>query len=207
MPAVLADYAHSALVRSLLAMALAKTGRTSDWTLIADYLQLPASHAHRIGRLTRHLERHGSWPAVLTALERLMTGLQQHPPPIDYPARRAVAENLNLLAAAVEAGRRRHPTSVPTETLQRQLWERFTGGDIAYAPLLIRIELTSPDYRRFRRLHGIGESDLFHVAHQHLRRTAHTEGPLSWRPKLLPDLTGAGASADGEQAPSLILSR
>lgn len=85
-PAVFADHAQSALVRSLLAMALAKTGSTSDWTAIADHLQLPASHAYRIGRLARHLERHSSWPAVLTALERLMTGLQQHPPPIDYPA-------------------------------------------------------------------------------------------------------------------------
>lgn len=40
-PAALADHAHSALVRSLLAMALAKTGSTRDWTTIADHLQLP----------------------------------------------------------------------------------------------------------------------------------------------------------------------
>lgn len=76
-----------------------------------------------------------------------MTGLQQHPPPIDYPAHRAIGQNLDLLSAAVEAGRRRHPTTVPTQTLQRQLWERLTGGDIAYAPLPIGIGYTSPDYR------------------------------------------------------------
>ncbi len=74
-PAVLADHAHSALVRSLLAMALAKTGSTRRWTTIADDLQLPASHARRIDRLIRCADRHGSWPAVLTALERLITGL------------------------------------------------------------------------------------------------------------------------------------
>ncbi|WP_375431830.1 hypothetical protein [uncultured Friedmanniella sp.] len=94
-----------------------------------------------------------------------------------------------------------HWTTVPTETLQRQLWERFTGGDIAYAPLLIRIEQTSPDYQTFRRQHGIGESDLFHVAHTYLRRATDTEGPLTWRPGLLPDLTAVGASPDGERPP------
>ncbi len=196
-PMVLADHAHSALVRSLLAMALAKTGSTHDWTTIAEELQLPASHADRIDRLIRYYDRRGSWPVRLAALERLMTGLQQHPPPIDYPARRAVGQNPDLLTAAVEAGRRRHPTTVPTETLQRQLWERLTGGDIAYAPLPIRIELRSPDYRTFRRLHGVRESDLFHVAHHHLRKTTDVTGPLIWRPKLLPDLTTTGS----EQAP------
>jgi hypothetical protein len=45
----------------------------------------------------------------LTALERLMTGLQQHPPPIDYPSRRAAGDNRALLAAAVNAGPHRHP--------------------------------------------------------------------------------------------------
>jgi len=196
-PAVLADHAHSALVRSLLSMALAKTGSTLDWTTIADHLQLLATHAHRIGRLIAHLDRQGSWPVLAAALERLTTGLQQHPPPINYPARRAVGHNLDLLTAAVETGRHRHPTTVPTETLQRQLWERLTGGDIAYAPLPIRIELTSPNYRTFRRLHGVRESDLFHVAHHHLRKTTDVTGPLIWRPQLLPDLTTPGS----DQAP------
>lgn len=89
-----------------------------------------------------------------------MTGLQQHPPPINYPARRAVGQNLDLLTAAVEAGRRRHPITVPSETPQRQLWERLTGGDIAYAPHPLRIEPNTRDYLTFRRLHGVRESDL-----------------------------------------------
>lgn len=122
-----------------------------------------------------------------------MSGLQQHPPPIGYPARRAVGQNLDLLTAAVEAGQYRHPTTVPTPTLQRQLWERLTGGDLAYAPRAIRIEPTRPDHRTFRRRHGVGESDLFHVAHQHLCRTTDFAGPLTWRLRLLPDLTRAGS--------------
>ena len=41
--------------------------------------------------------------------DQQLTGLQQHPPPIDYPSRRAAGDNLALLAAAVNAGRHRHP--------------------------------------------------------------------------------------------------
>ncbi len=103
-PTVLADHARSALVRSMLAMALAKTGSICDWSTIADDLHLPTTHASRITRLLRYLLRSGTWPAVLTALERLMIGLQQHPPPIDYPNRRAAGDNRALLAAAVNVG-------------------------------------------------------------------------------------------------------
>jgi hypothetical protein len=59
------------------------------------------------------------------ALERLMTGLQQHPPPINYPARQGIGDDLALLTAAIETGQRRHPSPAPTETLIPQFWERF----------------------------------------------------------------------------------
>ncbi len=139
-PTPLARHASSAPVASMLAMGLAKTGSTHGWTTIAGDLDLPATHATRIVRLTRYLQRNGAWPEILAALERLMTGLQQRPPPIDYPARRDTAHNLALRTAAVEHGRRRHPSAVPVETLTRQFWERFTGGDIAYAPTPISID-------------------------------------------------------------------
>jgi hypothetical protein len=187
-PTVLADHARSALVRSLLAMALAKTGSICHWSTIADDLHLPTTHGGRINQLIRYLHRNGTWPAVLTALERLMTGLEQHPPHIDYPNRRAAGDNLALLTAAVNTGRRRHPSAVPMETLVRQFWERLTGGDIAYAPTGIRIDLGTTAYRTYRHLPCVRESDLFHVAHQHLCRTSNVEGPLTWRPGLLPEL-------------------
>jgi len=84
-----------------------------------------------------------------------MTGLQQHPPPIDYPNRRAAGDNLGLLTAAANAGRRRHPSAIPIETLVQQFWERLTGGDIAYAPSGIRIGPGTPAYRTFRALLGL----------------------------------------------------
>lgn len=117
-----------------------------------------------------------------------MAGLQQHPPPIDYPARRTLGDDLELLGEAIHAGCQVHPSLAPTETLVQQFWERFTGGDIAYAPARIRIDPNTPAYRAFRALLGVGNSDLFHVAHRHLTRSANMDGPLTWRPGPLPTI-------------------
>jgi hypothetical protein len=67
---------------------------------------------------------------VLTALERLMTGLQQHPPPIDYPSRRAAGDNRALLAAAVNAGPHRHPNRLRRGVLaaSTRLWVLAAQG-------------------------------------------------------------------------------
>ena len=199
-PAVLAGHTRSALVRSLLAMALAKTGSIRDWTTIADCLHLPTTHGGRIDRLIRYLTGNGTWDDILAALERLMTGLQQHPPPIDYPARRAVGDDIPLVTAAVQAGRRRHLTSVPLETLVRQFGERFTGGDLAYAPTAIRIDLGTEAYRAYRRVLGVPNADLFHIAHRHLSASTGVDGPLTWRPGLLPELIPSESPVEGEEA-------
>jgi len=121
-PAVLADHAHSALVRSLLAMALAKTGSIHDWTTIADDLHLPTTHGVRIDRLIRHLTGNGTWDDIVAALERLMTGLQQHPPPIDYPARRAVGDDIPLVTAAAWGSTFRPGGPTPTTAAARGGW-------------------------------------------------------------------------------------
>lgn len=183
-----ADPVLRALRGSVLAMALARTGTTRDWNDITRDLHLPTSHANRVDDLLADTQSTGTWPAVLTRLERLLTGLQQHPPPIDYPARRRLGNNLDLITAAVHVGRQRHPSPVPVDTLVQQFWERFTGGDIAYAPEPIRLNPATPPYTTFRRLHGVASCDLFHVAHRHLQQTALVAGPLSWRPGLLPCL-------------------
>lgn len=172
---------------SMLAMALARTGTTRDWDTIGADLHLPASHAHQIEGWVADIRHTGTWPVLLAGLERLLTGLQQHPPPIDYQARRHLGNNLDLITAAVLVGRRRHPSPVPLPTLVQQFWERFTGGDIAYAPEPIRIGPATPPYSAFR-LHGVANGDLFHVAHRHLQQTAPVAGPLSWRPGSLPCL-------------------
>ena len=171
-----------ALHKSLLAMALARTGTTRDWAEIGAALGLPTEHVDRIDTYLDHLEQIGAWSAVLGGLDRLMTGLQRHPPPIDYPARRQVGNDVSLLTAAIEAARCRHSTTTDTTTLLRLFWERFTGGDIAYAPNPLRLDSGTAAYATLRRTLGVPYAHLFHVAHRHLHATAGTDGPLTWRP-------------------------
>ena len=99
---------------SMLAMALARTGTTRDWDTIGTDLHLPASHAHQIEEWIADTRHTGTWPILLTRLERLLTGLQQHPPPINYPARRRLGNNLDLITDAVLVGRQRHPAPPPS---------------------------------------------------------------------------------------------
>lgn len=167
---------------SLLAMALARVGSARDWAGITTDLQLPVSYADHIDDFLTELGRSGTWPAVLASLEELMAGVQQHPPPIDYRARRALGSDFDLITRAVEVGRRRHPSPVPRQTLVRQFWERLTGGTIANAPTTIRIDPDEPAYAVFRRLHRADSADLFHVAHRHLLELRVATGPLSWHP-------------------------
>lgn len=58
----------------------------------------------------------------------------------DYQARRRVGDDIDPITDAVHAGRQRHPSPVPVDTLTRQFWERFTGDDLAYAPAQIRLD-------------------------------------------------------------------
>jgi hypothetical protein len=181
-PAALTPCTRPELRGTMLAMCLAKMGSTARWTSICDDLALPASHANRIAGLLRYIKRAGHWPDVLASLERLMTLLQQHPPPIDYQARRAHAGEIDALTEAVDAARRIHPSPRPTEMLVRQLWERFTGGDIAYAPSPLHLDPAGDEYVGFRSQHTLGDADLFHVAHRRLQQLLPTEGPLTWAP-------------------------
>jgi hypothetical protein len=140
---------------------------------------LPASHANRIGGLLRGSDH---WPDVLASLERLMTLLQQHPPPIDYQARRAHASKVDAFTEAIDAARRIHPSRRPNSVLVRQLWERFTGGDIAYTPDSLRLDPASPAYAEFRRQLAVRDAALFHLAHRQLQRSLQETGPATWTP-------------------------
>jgi hypothetical protein len=178
----------------MLSMALAKMGSTAHWASICHDLALPASHANRIEGILRYIQGVGLWPGVLASLEQLMTLLQQHPPPIDYQARRAHADQVDAFTAAVDDARRIHPSRRPTAVLVRQLWERFTGGDIAYAPGPLRIDPHSPAYAALRRQLAVHDADLFHTAHRRLLASLHQTGPATWTPSVTvqsdwPDVT------------------
>lgn len=170
------------LRNSLLAMTLAKIGNQDQWLTICRQLHLPATHANRIGTFLRRAQAHGTWPAIHTALDKLVTLLQHHPPPIDYQQRRAIGRDTDLLAESVRVGRRRHPTDTDLPTLTRQFWEKFTGGNIAYGPEALLLDPTSPCYASLRRLHPLRHADLFHTAYNHLRDLGVADGPLRWTP-------------------------
>jgi hypothetical protein len=181
-PAALIPCTRPRLRGTMLSMALAKMGSAASWAAICDDLGLPARHAHRIESLLRHIRRVSLWHEVLASLERLMTLLQQHPPPIDYQARRAHADQVDAFTEAIDAARRIHPNPRPNTMLVRQLWERFTGGDIAYAPDSLRLDPARPAYAAFRRNLAVRDADLFHVAHRQLQRYLQETGPAMWTP-------------------------
>ncbi len=113
-----------------------------------------------------------------------MTLLQQHPPPIDYQARRAHADKVDAFTEAIDTGRRIHTSARPATLLVRQLWERFAGSDIAYAPDSLRVDPDSPAYATFRRQLAVRDADLFHIAHRQLQRSLQTVGAATWTPSV-----------------------
>ena len=182
---------------ALLAMVLAKIGSHEPWTTICYRLHLPKTHANRIGTYLRLVQARGTWPAIHTALDNLITQLQHHPPPIDYQRRRTLGRNTDLLTDAVKAGRRRHPTDTDELTLTRQFWERFTGGNIAYAPEGLWLDPARPAYADYRRTNPLLHADLFHSAHLYLRTQHHVERPLRWAPA--PDAARGRSEQGGEE--------
>jgi hypothetical protein len=181
-PATLIPCTRPELRGTTLSMALAKMGSTASWTSICNDLALPASHAHRIDGLLRYIQATGHWPDILASLERLMTLLQQHPPPIDYQARRAHADQVDAFTEAIDAARRIHPSRRPPSVLVRQLWERFTGSDITHAPHSLRLDPAGPAYAAYRRQLVVQDADLFHLAHRELQRSLQATGPATWAP-------------------------
>ena len=113
--------------------------------------------------------------------------LQQHPPPIDYQARREHADQVAAFAAAVDVARRVHPSARLHVLLVRQLWERFTGGDIAYAPHPLSIDTATAAYADYRCQLSVRDADLLHVAHQWLNSNLRTTGPATWSPSAPPE--------------------
>jgi hypothetical protein len=182
-PAPLWSCRYRALRDSMLAIALAKIGNPRSWAAICADLDLPARHATRVNAMLRHTHRTRTWPTILAAMDGLMTALQGHPPPVDYPARRELGKNTALLTEAIQTARLEHSTLTETPILVRLFWEKLTGGDIAYAPEPIRLELHSPSYAAHRREQS-PHTELFLVAYRHLRQVAPVDGPLTWQPEV-----------------------
>lgn len=170
------------LRNSMLAMLMAKMSNPGGFSTICACLDLPDGHADEVGGFIRQLQLSGSWPTVLAALDELMTALQREPPTIDYTARRQIGGDIRLISTVVELGRDRHPCDTDTLTLQQQFWERFTGGDIVYAPIQLRLVTGSAELAAFRRRPTAVHADLLNAAHNELGTMMAIAGTLNWTP-------------------------
>ena len=152
LPKQVMQHADTPVRSAALAMAAARVGTDHSWPLIALELGLPTAATTCIGALWTRTRRDGTWPAALTALDRLIDRLQRHTPPIDYQIRRIIGDDTTLLTAAVNHAC--HDDGLPCMDdpllLVRRFWELFTGGDIAYAPPALTIPVADHRYQAYR---------------------------------------------------------
>ena len=175
------------LHRACLAMALAQIGTADTWTEIANHLGLPPTLANSIGSVLASWDRAGTWPAIHHHLDQLLQTLRTEPPPINYPRRRLLACDLDLLDRALAASADIHPSPLPAPQLRRVFWEAFTGGDIAYTADQYTIDPDSPAYTTYR-ADGLDSLDRdrprLQASHQQIQRlTGENLGPLTWTPR------------------------
>lgn len=175
------------LHRACLAMALSKIGTTDTWTDIANHLGLPAALANSIGSILASWDRAGAWPAIHAHLDLLIHQFRNRPPPINYPRRRVLACDLDLIDRALADTADIHPSPLPDAQLRRVFWEAFTGGDIAYGPEPFTLDPDSAAYRTYRADAADSlDRDLprLQVAHQQISHYYGEHlGPLTWTPR------------------------
>ena len=131
-------------------MALAKIGTADTWAEIANHLGLPPALANSIGSVLASWDRAGTWPTIHQHLDQLLQRFRTQPPPINYPRRRLLACDLDLIDRALADTADIHPSPLPDPQLRRVFWEAFTGGDIAYTLDRYAIDPDSPAYAAYR---------------------------------------------------------
>lgn len=167
-------------------MALAKLGGTDTWTEIADHLGLPPELANSIGSVLASWDRAGTWPAIHEHLDQLIQTFRTKPPPINYPRRRFLACDLDLIDRALADTAGLHPSPQPAAQLRRVFWEAFTCGDIAYTGDHHSIDPGSPNYAAYRTEATASlDRDLprLQVTHNKISQlVGENLGPLTWTP-------------------------
>ena len=176
----------SPLHRACLAMALAKIGTADTWTEIANHLGLPPALANSIGSVLASWDRAGTWPAIHQHLDQLLQRFRTQPPPINYPRRRVLACDLDLIDRALADTADLHPSPLPDPQLRRVFWEAFTGGDIAYTLDRYAIDPDSPAYAAYRADAADSlDRDRPRLQSMHNRISqlvGENLGPLTWTP-------------------------
>ncbi|GEO93464.1 hypothetical protein KFL01_27700 [Kocuria flava] len=137
-PQVLAlPWASDPLGRALGSMCFLNLGRGNPWSHAAVELGLPRRLQHHVaGRLRRVHQR--QWSDLLRSMEDYFNQLLHDPPPINYRARRLVA-NDPLLLQTLLAEQLGTETNTPLAVLRLVFWEQYTGGHALFAPPRIAI--------------------------------------------------------------------
>lgn len=168
-------------------MALAKIGTSDTWIDIANQLGLPSMLANSIGSVLASWDRAGTWPAIHDHLDQLLQGFRTQQPPINYPRRRLLACDPDLLDRALADIADLHPSPLADPQLRCVFWEAFTGGDIAYTGDKYAIDSDSPAYTGYRAdaADSLDRDRARHqVAHQRVSQlVGENLGPLIWTPR------------------------
>lgn len=173
------------------AMSIALLRPHSRLTLKQLAAMLPTSlEATSVGHQLRRLAETPNGTRALRLLTELALALDEHPVPIDYPRRRALAATSDLIDQASwqrycrDAGLRPGYTR-RLDHARRYLYELLTGGSLAYAPPAYALakgaaRITYIDFW------AALPANLVHALHKHARRLLDTAGitgePLTWQP-------------------------
>lgn len=182
-PGVLAPWIDDGDIpaRAAASMLLAKVGSTRSWSLIALDLGIPAAFATTPPALIKRMRRAGLWEHFLRALDELATRLEDHPPPINYSARRWASCTPRHMHAAIKQARLIYGGCDISDDsyLARMTWALYTGG---HGPFFPGTDISSP---------GVEETEPHPLGDRITRFTAETlhhlagqpdDGPLTWRP-------------------------
>lgn len=167
--------------RAAASMLLVKVGSTRPWSLIALDLGLPASFATTPSALVKRMRRTGSWMPFLRALDGLSTRLENHPPPINYSARRWASCTPRHMNGAIQQARLTYGVGDVSDDchLAQMTWQLYTGG---HGPFFPGMGISSP---------GVEETEPSPLGDRIPRFTAETlhhlagqpdDGPLTWQP-------------------------
>ena len=167
------------------ALLLARTGTTTPWTELIDYLGLPESFVVILTARLRYWRAQGTWTELLAQVEALHSQVTAHRPPIGYRTRRTVAADTDLVhAALVDANDGKRPGL----EVEARFYEQLTGSHAAWHPGSYNQPGQDPGWGAARSQIDAEHTTLFETAfdllrHRYQAGSGHDlSGPLTWAP-------------------------
>lgn len=147
--------------------------------------------ATSVGHQLRRLAETPNGTTALRVLTELALALDEHPVPIDYPRRRALATATELIDAATWQRYCRHAQLRPGQArrlthVRRYLYELLTGDSLAHAPQPYQLPRGGYDGVEYLEFWAALPARLVATLHRHaeqlLTAAGVTNEPLSWEP-------------------------